>query len=48
MASADGKTLYAVEPAAQGIALLDLGGGQIQMLLRAPAANPSEIGWLGK
>jgi DNA-binding beta-propeller fold protein YncE len=48
MASADGKTLYAVEPAAQGIALIDLGSGQVQMLLRAPAAHPSEIGWLGK
>jgi hypothetical protein len=48
MASADGKTLYAVEPGAQGIALIDLGSGQIQMLLRAPASNPSDIGWLGK
>jgi DNA-binding beta-propeller fold protein YncE len=48
MASADGKTLYAVEPGAQGIALIDVGSGQIQMLLRAPATNPSEIGWLGK
>jgi DNA-binding beta-propeller fold protein YncE len=48
VASADGKTLYAIEPGAQGIALIDLGSGQIQMLLRAPAANPSEIGWLGK
>jgi hypothetical protein len=48
MASADGKTLYAVEPGAQGIALIDLGSGQIQTLLRAPASNPSEIGWLGK
>jgi hypothetical protein len=47
MASADGKTLYAVEPAAQGIALIDLGSGQIQTLLRAPAAHPSDIGWLG-
>jgi DNA-binding beta-propeller fold protein YncE len=48
MASADGKTLYAVEPGAQSIALIDLGSGQVQMLLRAPASNPSEIGWLGK
>ena len=47
-ASADGKTLYAVEPGAQGIALIDLGSGQIQMLLRSPASSPSEIGWLGK
>ena len=48
MASADGKTLYAVEPGAQGIALIDLGSGQIQMLLRAPASNPSDIGWLAR
>jgi hypothetical protein len=46
MASADGRTLYAVEPPTQGIALIDLGSGQIQMLLRAPAAHPSDIGWL--
>jgi hypothetical protein len=48
MASADGKTLYAVEPGAQGIALVDLGSGQLKMLLRAPASNPTDIGWLGK
>jgi DNA-binding beta-propeller fold protein YncE len=47
MASADGETLYAVEPGAQGIALIDLGSGEIQLLLRTPATNPSAIGWLG-
>jgi hypothetical protein len=47
-ASADGKTLYAVDPEMRGIALIDLASGQIQMLLRAPASNPSDIGWLGK
>jgi hypothetical protein len=47
-ASADGKTLYAVEPDARGIALIDLASGQIQTLLRAPASNPSDIGWLTK
>jgi WD40-like Beta Propeller Repeat len=47
-ASADGKTLYAVNPDMRGIALIDLASGQIQLLLRAPASNPSDIGWLGK
>jgi len=47
-ASADGKTLYALNPDMRGIALIDLASGQIQMLLRTPASNPSDIGWLGK
>lgn len=38
MASADGKTLYAVEPATQGIALIDLGSGQIHTSLRQSLA----------
>ena len=43
--SADGRTLYAVDPVS-GITLVNVNDGQVQQVIQGPARSPWGIEWI--